>query len=94
MSLIANQALLQAHQAGNTHDEEKHLSAPLSMLSPKNLQFALTRLSMRTLGRLSSGIRARKQHLRLAIGRAAQALTNAGQALRILNITAGHGRKA
>ena len=56
-SLTSKQALLQAHQAGYTHEEEKRLSTPLSLLSPKNIQFALTRLSMRTLGRLSSGIR-------------------------------------
>lgn len=56
-SLVSKQALLQAHQAGYTRDEEKRLSAPLSPLSLKNLKFALTRLSMRTLGRLSKGIR-------------------------------------
>ncbi len=56
-TLLPQQALLQAHQAGYTRDEELRLSAPLSLLSPKNLQFALTRLSMRTLGRLSDGIR-------------------------------------
>ena len=136
-SLTSKQALLQAHQAGYTHEEEKRLSTPLSLLSPKNIQFALTRLSMRTLGRLSSGIRlglatgfdsgstldyvycdeprgtsilgriidrgyldavgwrgirARKQHLQLAISRAAQALAEAEQELRILDIAAGHGR--
>ena len=113
------------------------LAAPLPLLSPKNVQFALTRLSMRTLGRLSEGIRlglatgfdsgstldyvyrnqargalglgrlidrgyldaigwrgirARKQHLQLAITKAAQALTASGQPLRLLDIAAGHGR--
>lgn len=56
-TLLPQQALLQAHQAGYSRDEELRLSAPLGMLSPKNVQFALTRLSMRTLGRLSDGIR-------------------------------------
>ena len=135
--LWSKQALLQAHQAGYTRDEEQRLSTPLSWLSLKNFQFALTRLSMRTVGRLSSGIRlglatgfdsgstldyvycdeprgtsflgriidrgylnavgwrgirARKQHLQLAIRHAAQALRDTGQALRILDIAAGHGR--
>ena len=56
-SLVSKQALLQAHQAGYTREEELRLSAPLSTLSLKNIQFALTRLSMRTVGRLSKGIR-------------------------------------
>lgn len=135
--LVPKQALLQAHQAGYTRDEEQRLRTPLSLLSPKNMQFALTRLSMRTLGRLSEGIRlglatgfdsgstldyvyrdqtggksilgrlidrtylnaigwrgirARKQHVQLAIGHAAKALDATGQVLRILDIAAGHGR--
>lgn len=55
--LMPRQPLLDAHRAGYTHDEEQRLRAPLPLLSPKNFQFALTRLSMRTLGRLSEGIR-------------------------------------
>jgi alpha-beta hydrolase superfamily lysophospholipase/SAM-dependent methyltransferase len=55
--LMPRQPLLDAHRAGYTHDEEQRLRAPLPPLSPKNLQFASTRLSMRTLGRLSEGIR-------------------------------------
>lgn len=55
--LMPRQPLLDAHRAGYTHDEEQRLRAPLPLLSPKNLQFALTRFSMRTLGRLSQGIR-------------------------------------
>jgi alpha-beta hydrolase superfamily lysophospholipase len=54
---MPRQPLLDAHRAGYTHDEEQRLRAPMPLLSPKNLQFALTRLSMRTLGRLSEGIR-------------------------------------
>ena len=50
-------SLLQAHRTGYTHDEERRLREPLSPLSLRNLQFATTRVSMRTLGRLSEGIR-------------------------------------
>jgi alpha-beta hydrolase superfamily lysophospholipase len=46
-----------AHREGHAYDEEQSLRRPLPALSPRNLNFALTRLSMRTLGRLSSGIR-------------------------------------
>lgn len=49
-------SLLDAHQRGYTHEEEQRLRAPLPALSLKNLQFAATRASMRTLGRLSEGI--------------------------------------
>jgi len=56
-SLTPKQDLLHAHRAGYTRDEELRLSAPLPLLSPKSVQFALTRLSMRTLGRLSEGVR-------------------------------------
>ncbi|MBI3561774.1 MAG: alpha/beta fold hydrolase [Gammaproteobacteria bacterium] len=38
------------------------------------------------------GVRIRKQHVQHAINSAAQALTTAGQPLRILDIAAGHGR--
>ena len=49
--------LLDAHRVGYTRDEEERLAAPLPPLSPKSLLYAATRLSMRTLGRLSAGIR-------------------------------------
>jgi SAM-dependent methyltransferase len=49
--------LLDAHQRGYTFKEFQQLSQPLPALSPKQWGFALTRLSMRTLGRLSSGVR-------------------------------------
>lgn len=45
-----------AHRQGHAYDEEQALRRPLPALSPRNLNFALTRLSMRTLGRLSNGI--------------------------------------
>jgi len=50
-------SLLDAHQRGHTRDEEQRLREPLPALSLKNLQFAVTRASMRSLGRLSDGIR-------------------------------------
>jgi len=43
--------------AGYTHDEEAALRRPLPALGARNLYYALTRLSMQSLGRLSSGIR-------------------------------------
>jgi alpha-beta hydrolase superfamily lysophospholipase len=46
-----------AHETGYTHEEERRLRAKLPALSPKNLSFAATRLSMRTLGRLAAGVR-------------------------------------
>jgi alpha-beta hydrolase superfamily lysophospholipase len=49
--------LLQAHRTGYTHDEEARLAQPLPAWSPKSIRFALLRASMRTLGRLSEGIR-------------------------------------
>lgn len=55
--LLPGDDLLNAHKSGYTHDEEERLKTPLPALSAKNLNFALTRLSMRTLGRLSAGIR-------------------------------------
>ncbi|HNI08964.1 MAG TPA: class I SAM-dependent methyltransferase family protein, partial [Thiobacillaceae bacterium] len=55
--LLPEDDLLNAHRAGYTHDEEQRLKAPLPALSAKNLKFAVTRLSMRTLGRLSEGVR-------------------------------------
>lgn len=50
-------SLLQADRQGYTKEEEKRLGAPLPLLSARNLRFAMVRLSMRTLGRLSEGIR-------------------------------------
>lgn len=50
-------ALLSAHRSGYTLDEEARISRPLSLLSPKGFAFAALRLSMRSLGRLSEGIR-------------------------------------
>jgi alpha-beta hydrolase superfamily lysophospholipase/SAM-dependent methyltransferase len=55
--LMPRQALLEAHRSGYTYEEEQRLRTPLPTLSPKNLGFALSRWSMRTLGRLSEGIR-------------------------------------
>jgi hypothetical protein len=49
--------LLNAHQRGHTRDEELRLAQPVTALSPKNLQFALLRAAMRSLGMLSDGIR-------------------------------------
>ena len=40
-------SLLDAHQRGHTYDEEQRHKKPLATLSPKNIQFAMTRLSMR-----------------------------------------------
>lgn len=51
------ESLLQAHRSGYTRDEEVRLREPLPIVSLRRLNFALTRLSMRTLGRLSEGIR-------------------------------------
>lgn len=50
-------SLLNAHREGFTHDEEARLARPLPLFSPKSLLYAALRLSMRTLGRLSNGIR-------------------------------------
>lgn len=55
--LVPTAELLQADRAGYTREEEVSLKTPLPTLSAKNIQFALTRLSMRTLGRLSEGLR-------------------------------------
>jgi alpha-beta hydrolase superfamily lysophospholipase len=50
-------SLLDADQRGHTKDEAARNAQPLPMLSLKNISFALTRLSMRTLGRCAEGIR-------------------------------------
>jgi alpha-beta hydrolase superfamily lysophospholipase len=49
--------LLEAHRNGYTKDEMDRVARKLPALSPKNLGYALLRLSMRTLGRLSEGVR-------------------------------------
>jgi len=50
-------SLRDAHRSGYTYDEEQALRRPLTALSARNLGFAATRWSMRTLGRLADGIR-------------------------------------
>lgn len=49
--------LLAADRRGYTHEEEARLAQPLPALSPKSIGYALLRASMRTVGRLSEGIR-------------------------------------
>ena len=53
----AEASLLDADERGYTRDEEVRIAQPLGALSPKNLQFAMVRTSMRSIGRLSRGIR-------------------------------------
>jgi alpha-beta hydrolase superfamily lysophospholipase len=50
-------SLLEADRSGYTKDEFDRLSRPLPALSPKALNFALTRFGMRTGGQLSDGVR-------------------------------------
>ncbi len=50
-------SLLDAHQQGYTFAEFQRLSQPLPATCLKRWSFALTRLGMRTLGRLSAGVR-------------------------------------
>jgi alpha-beta hydrolase superfamily lysophospholipase len=50
-------SLLNAHREGFTRDEEARLAQPLPLLSAKGLLYAMVRFSMRTLGRLSEGVR-------------------------------------
>ena len=54
---LAIPALLDADKAGYTKDEFDALSRPLPPLSPKSLLFAISKLGIRTGGRLSDGIR-------------------------------------
>ncbi len=49
--------LLESDRHGYTFDEYERLRQPLSVLSPRQMGFAAQRLAMRTLGRLSNGIR-------------------------------------
>lgn len=55
-------SLLDADQRGHTKAQYDALARPLAPASPKSLSFAATRLSMRTLGRLSDGIRGSLQN--------------------------------
>jgi alpha-beta hydrolase superfamily lysophospholipase len=50
-------SLLEADRTGYTKEEFDRLSRPLPSLSPKALNFGLTRFGMKTGGRLSEGIR-------------------------------------
>jgi hypothetical protein len=52
----ARESLLDADERGYTRNEFDRLSQPLSPLSPKAISFAMSRLSMSTLGRLSDGV--------------------------------------
>lgn len=54
---VPKPSLLAADQHGYTVDEFNQLQQPLSALSPKRWNLALTRLTLATLGRLSDGIR-------------------------------------
>ena len=49
--------LREAHRHGATADESRRLAQKLSPLSPRGAYWALTRLSLSTLGKLSAGIR-------------------------------------
>ena len=53
----ARASLASADRAGFTKSEYDQLKQPVSVWSPKGMSFALTRLFMRTIGRLSDGIR-------------------------------------
>lgn len=53
----ARDSLLNAHAEGYTKEEFDRLSKPLCPVSPRRLSFAARRLSLKTLGRLSQGIR-------------------------------------
>lgn len=48
---------LDAHKLGFTYNEYLTLSTPLPWWSPKNIAFACSRLYLKTLGKLSTGIR-------------------------------------
>jgi alpha-beta hydrolase superfamily lysophospholipase/SAM-dependent methyltransferase len=50
-------SLLHADRRGYTKDEYERLTRPLRLLSPRGLYFGFARLLMKTLGRLSEGIR-------------------------------------
>ncbi len=50
-------SLRDADREGYTHAEHARLARPLPLLHPKNLAFALARLGLSTVGRLSEGIR-------------------------------------
>jgi len=50
-------SLVDADKQGYTKHEFDELSQPLPALSPKNINFAMSRMSMRTVGKLSEGVR-------------------------------------
>lgn len=50
-------SLRDADQRGHTWDEYENLRRPLPRLSLRNLKFAVSRIALRTFGRLSAGIR-------------------------------------
>ena len=54
---VSSVSFVDADRIGYTKDEFDRLCRPLPLLSPKALNFGLTRLGMRTGGRLSDGIR-------------------------------------
>jgi alpha-beta hydrolase superfamily lysophospholipase/SAM-dependent methyltransferase len=53
----AREALVDADERGYTKEEHDRLAAPLEVLSPKGFYYGLQSLGLRTLGRLSRGIR-------------------------------------
>lgn len=55
-------SLREADTSGYTKAEFDRLSAPLPLLSAKRLQFAITRTTMRSIGRLSEGVRIGWRH--------------------------------
>ncbi len=54
---VERRTLLDADKAGYTRDEYAALLRPLPALSPRRLYWAITRTSMKSVGRLSEGIR-------------------------------------
>jgi len=50
-------SLLEADRAGYTHAEHEHLSRPLPPYSPKRWYYDMQRWTMKTIGRLSDGVR-------------------------------------
>jgi alpha-beta hydrolase superfamily lysophospholipase len=52
-----SEALVHADERGPTHDEHRRLLAPLPWHYPRRWMFAAARLALRTVGRLSAGIR-------------------------------------
>lgn len=54
---MSRRPLLEADRGGYTFEEHDRLTRPLALLSPRRITFGLSRLFMRTAGRLSRGIR-------------------------------------